>query len=335
MQKIQPGRLFRPMLAAAAAAVVLISCKKDDVIKITPPLNDNSLPSAAVYNIKLLEGSDKKLRFSVELAVFKDSKNMEYGFGSGEFKIDTFLNAYAFKALRTTLTGGSTAANYSSIMLMDQSGSTGSTDPNDLRIDAGKIFCQNMEQGNESWVWWFSNGYKAVGTGFQSDTAALVKDVESVRNLGGGGTDLYIAQYAAVDAVAKKGSKTAKALLTFTDGENNGYGKTSQEVVTLAKSGKVRLYNIGLGASSDEYLYEQAVATGGAFMYAKDAKQLISMFGNLGKLLDGSAKFYAVEWEMTPVRNNTVITKGSYDIVLKIVTPYNYTIDVPVTVRYQ
>lgn len=36
----------------------------------------------------------------------------------------------------------------------------------------------------------------------------------------------------------------------------------------------------------------QAVATGGTFMFAQDALQLISMFGNLGKLLDLSAKYY-------------------------------------------
>ncbi|MCD2422311.1 VWA domain-containing protein [Niabella pedocola] len=329
------GWLSGPLLAAVVATGLCFSCKKDDTIKFTPPLNDHSLPSAAVYNVKVLEAGEKKLRFSVDLAVFKDSKNMEYGFGTGQFRIDTFLSAYAFKQVRAVLSGGGTGTRYSSIMLMDQSGSTGSTDPDDLRIDAGKIFCRNMAQEHESWVWWFSDEYKAVGAGFKSDTAALVKDVESVRNLGKGGTNLYGAQYAATDALIKKGTKQTKALLTFTDGEDNRGVKTSAQVVAFAKGNAVRLYNVGLGASSDEYLYDQAVATGGAFMYAKDAQQLISMFGNLGRLLDGSAKFYSVEWEMTPVGSGRVISKGTYDLILKVVTPYNYTIDVPVTVRYQ
>ncbi|MCF3108604.1 VWA domain-containing protein [Niabella sp. CC-SYL272] len=329
------GRLRGPLLAAVVATALCASCKKDDTVKFTPPLNDNSLPSAAVYKVKVLEAGEKKLRFSVDLAVFKDSKNMEYGFGTGQFRIDTFLGSYAFKPVRAALSGGGTATRYSSIMLMDQSGSTGSTDPDDLRIDAGKIFCRNMGQEHESWVWWFSDDYKAVGTGFKSDTTVLVKDVESVRNLGKGGTNLYGAQYAATDALIKSGTKPTKALLTFTDGEDNRGVKTSAQVEAFAKGNQVRLYNVGLGASSDEYLYDQAVATGGAFMYAKDAQQLISMFGNLGRLLDGSGKFYSVEWEMTPVGSNSIISKGTYDIILKVVTPYNYTIDVPVTVRYQ
>ncbi len=330
-----PGGFLNLRLAAALVAVMLFSCKKDDTIKITPPLNDNSLPSAAVYNVKILEGSDKKVRFSVDLALFKDSRNMEYGFDARHFWIDTFLNAYAFKAIKTSLTGGGGASRYASIMLMDQSGSTNQTDPDDLRIDAGKIFCWNMGQGNDSWVWWFSSGYYKIGPGFTSDTAQLVKDVELVRNKPKNQTLLYDSQYESVNSLSQSATKPVKALLTFTDGQNNAGSKSSTAVVNAAKTANVRLYNIGLGASSDAYLYDQAVATGGAFMYAKDAKQLISMFGNLGKLLEGSAKFYSVEWEMTPVGNGSVIGKGVYDVVLKVVTPYNYTIDVPVTVRYQ
>ncbi len=330
-----PGRSLKLRLGAALVAVVLFSCKKDDTIKITPPLDDNSLPSAAVYNVRVLEGGEQKVRFSVDLALFKDSKNMEYGFGTSQFWIDTLLNAYAFKTIKASLTGGGGGSKYSSIMLMDQSGSTNDTDPDDLRINAGKIFCWNMEQGNDSWVWWFSSNYYKIGSGFSSDTAQLVKDVESVRNKPKDQTLLYDSQYESVNSLSKSAAKPVKALLTFTDGKNNSGSKSGADVVNAAKTGNVRLYNIGLGASSDDYLYDQAVATGGAFMYAKDAKQLISMFGNLGKLLDGSARFYSVEWEMTPAKGNTVISKGTYKVVLQVVTPYNYTIDVPVTIRYQ
>ncbi|ANH81542.1 hypothetical protein A8C56_11650 [Niabella ginsenosidivorans] len=334
MMMKKTGLIAKAAFAAVLSSVLLFSCKKDDVVKITPPLNDNSLPSAAVYNVKVLEAGEKKVRFSVDLAVFKDSKNMEYGFGAGEFKIDTLYGSYAFKAVKASLSGGNAAGNYSSIMLMDQSGSTDNTDPDDLRIDAGKIFCWNMNQGDESWVWWFSDNYAKIGTGFTNDTAQLVKDVESVRNKSKGNTRLYDSQIAAVTDIAGKGTKSVKALLTFTDGEDNLSSKSSSAVVSAATAKNVRLYNIGLGSSSDAYLFDQAIATGGAFMYAQDAQQLISMFGNLGKLLDGSAKFYSIEWEMTPV-GNTTIPKGTYNVILKVLTPYNYTIDVPVSVTYQ
>lgn len=333
MKHSKPVRFLKIATSILTASLFFFSCKKGDV-KITPPLNDNSLPSAAVYNVKLISGDDKKVRFSIDLALFKDSRNMEYGFGTGEFKIDTLDNRYAFKTIKSILNGSGSATNYSSIMLMDQSGSTSSTDPDDLRIDAGKIFCRNMGNGNESWVWWFSNGYNKVGKSFSTDTAQLVKDVESVRKLGKSGTDLYISQLAAVTELSKTGSKPTKALLTFTDGENTGSGTSSAQVSTSATNNKVRLYNIGLGASSDDYLLDQAIATGGAFMYAKDAQQLISMFGNLGKLLDGTAKFYSVEFEMTPIGTGTISQGKSYSIILKVNTPWGYTIDVPVRVKY-
>lgn len=331
MKHSAPVRVLKIATCILTVSLFFFSCKKED-IKITPPLNDNSLPSAAVYNVKLISGDEKKVRFSIDLALFKDSRNMEYGFGTGEFKIDTLNDEYAFKAIKSILNGGGSPTNYSSIMLMDQSGSTGSTDPNDLRIDAAKIFCRNMGNGNQSWVWWFSNGYYKVGNSFSTDTAQLIKDVEGVRNLGKGGTDLYVSQLAAVTDLANTGTKPTKALLTFTDGQNTGTGNAAQ-VSTSAATNKIRLYNIGLGASSDVNLLDQAVATGGAFMYAKDAQQLISMFGNLGKLLDGTARFYSVEFEMTPIDSGT-ISKGTYNLVLKVNTPWGYTIDVPVRIKY-
>lgn len=328
---------FRHLVWCVSVVTLLaVSCTKNDV-EIVPPLDDNSLPSAAVSNIAVIEKTDKFIRFSVRLAVFKDSKNMDNQLKAGHFVIDTISvsgNNYAFSNLKTILSGGNSTGNYSALMLMDQSGSISSTDPNDYRLDAAKTFTKNIGANNNAWLWSFNGStFKKYGENFSADTTTLLAQIEALRNQEGGSTPLYRSQYNAIEACASKGDKQNKVVLTFTDGDDTEGGYTNKQVSDFAVSKSVRLYNIGLGAGSSLELLPQAMAANGAFIYAKDARQLISMFGNLGKLLDLSAKFYDLEWRVNSL-DSGIFTTGTMDIILKIKTPYNYTIEVPLRFKY-
>lgn len=331
---IMKNYLCKSILVLLVAAN-FFSCKKDDVERFTPPLNDNSLPATAVSGISINNKSSKEIIFTTLLAVFKDSKNMEYQLTAKNFEIDTLNGDFAFAVQSAPLTGGGNAGSYSSLMLMDQSGSISGTDPQDFRLDAAKIFTQNLGSGNNAWLWSFE-GSKAqsYGTGFTSDTSVLLPQIENLRDNLGGNTPLYNSQYLAVEAASTKGDKSNKAVLTFTDGMNNVYNRTSTQVSDFAKSKNVQLFNIGLGAVDASELLSQAVAANGAFMYAKDARQLISMFGNLGKLLDKSARFYAIQWKASAIGSNSFPNTGLINTTLFINTPYDYTIEVPVIIRY-
>lgn len=325
------------LLFALVMIFIWSSCKKND-ISIAPPLNDNSLPSASVGDLQIVKKDAKEIVFSMKVAVFKDSRNMENRFSREHFVLDTInLNGYKcfFANTATSLSGGTGAGNYSALMLMDQSGSINDTDPSDQRLTAAKTFVTNMGAGNNSWLWSFtSSNFTKYGDGFTTDTTTLLAQIENLRNKEGGGTPLYYSQYNAIQACADKGSAPNKALLTFTDGADNHGVYTSTQVSDFAVSKNVKLFNIGLGSSAPLSLLRQAVDGKGAFMYASEARQLISMFGNLGKLLDGSARFYNITWKAAFNNADGTFSSGTFRTNLRVKTPYNYTVVVPLEIRY-
>lgn len=328
--------LKKIMISALLLVFLISSCKKND-IKTTPPLNDNSIPSASVSGLNVTKKDQTQVEFTMQIAVFKDSRNMEYQFDKSRFTIDTIsVNGFdcAFSNISTVLAGGGASKAYSSLMLLDQSGSISSTDPMDYRLSAAKTFVSNLGLSNNAWVWSFAgSAYTKYGDAFSTDTTALLQQIENLRNKESGSTPLYMSQYNAIQACADKANKENKALLTFTDGDDTQGGYTSDQVAAKAVASNVKLFNIGLGSSTSLKLLKQAIDGKGAFMYASDARQLISMFGNLGKLLDGSARFYNITWKATLSGTGT-FSSGTFLTKLRIHTPYNYTIVIPLEVRY-
>lgn len=323
----------------AFLAFSLYSCKKgDDVAPIIEPLNDNSLPSAAILGIEVIDKTDDLLKFRMNMAVFRDSENIEENLSSSAFAIDSLEIAGYNSGFANNLTNrvkGGSAGNYSALLLMDQSGSISSTDRGNYRLEAAKIFTLNLGPNNNLALWSFGgSGHKAL-LDFTTDTATVVQEIEKLRGMQSGGTPLYTSQYEAITYTKGNSTKTNKAILTFTDGQNSG-GGSSENVVNHALSQGVALYNIGLGDVSTDLLLQQAVATKGAFMYAKDAKQLISIFGNLNKLLAHTATYYQTEWTISSKEAEKLFQRsGIIDHEVKITFPFGGQISVPFSFRYQ
>lgn len=320
--------------------LLVAGCKKDKgEPPIVAPLDDNSLPSAAILKIAVIEKAADHLRFRMDLAVFRDSKNIEDNLKASNFSIDS-LSLYGYTANfrndLTQLVNGGNAVDYSALMLMDQSGSISGTDPDDYRLDAAKIFCSNLGANNNVALWSFAGYSYEQLLAFTTDTAKVISEIEKLRGEEGGGTPLYESQYDAIDFVKSNGTKANRAVLTFTDGEDTNGGKTSEEVVQQAKDQQVFLYNIGLGDVSTDLLLDQAVTTGGAFMYAKDARQLISIFGNLGKLLTNTAIYYQTEWTISGKDSKTLFEgTGNIEHEIKITFPFGGEIAVPFSFGYE
>lgn len=311
--------------------MTIVSCRKEEEIVL--PLDDNSLPSGALGRISIIGKSGNTIRLGLDVVVFRDSKNIEVNLKAEAFSIDTLINrgVLAFKLDGVSFRDAGSKVAYSALMLMDQSGSISSTDRNNFRLDAAKAFCSNLGEGNNVALWSFP-GNLNTNDSYTTDTAEVIARIEELRNRQGGGTPLYISQVTSIDFAADKADKQGKAVLTFTDGGDNGGGYTPTQVAERAKDKNIKLYNIGLGSAEADKLCVQAVATGGAFMFAKDARQLISMFGNLGKLLDQTARFYRTEWTVT--KNSDFTTSGSFTHELKITLPYGGQVVVPFTVDY-
>ncbi|MFD1771880.1 vWA domain-containing protein [Sphingobacterium suaedae] len=329
---------LRRKIWGALITLVLIlpicSCQKDDdEVPVIEPIADNSLPSAAILNIVLLEKKASEIRFQIDVAVFRDSKNIETQLNAGHFQMDTlhlFGYDHPVANQHTTFHNGQAASAYSALMLLDQSGSITSTDPDNYRLDAAKIFCRNLGQNSNAALWSFAGSTYHDLVKFTTDTALLIPKIEGLRGQEGGSTPLYTSQYEAIRYTALEGKRPIKSVLTFTDGEDTEYGRSAQEVIDFALTEHVRLYNIGLGNVSANLLLGQSKATGGAFIYAKDAQQLISVFGNLGKLLDGTAQFYRTQWVVKAATGDVSLDQtGEIDHTLNISFPFGGEIDVP------
>lgn len=323
----------------ALISICLYSCKKDDnPPPITEPLDDNSLPSAAILRIHVVEKTNDLLKFQVDLAVFRDSENIEENLESSNFRMDSlkiYSTGFGFQNDITRLVSGGSNTNYSALMLMDQSGSISTTDPDDHRLEAARIFAKNMGAGNEAALWSFAGSSYNPLVDFTTDTTKVIGEIENLRGQQGGSTPLYKAQYDAVTHANEASTKLSKALLTFTDGENTEYGKTSNDVVAHAKNSNVALYNIGLGDANTTLLLQQSIATEGGFMYAKDARQLISIFGNLGKLLSNTATFYQTQWTISSAdASNPFQGSGEFVHEMTITFPFGGEIKVPFRVSF-
>ncbi|MEO0334069.1 MAG: vWA domain-containing protein, partial [Bacteroidota bacterium] len=112
------------------------------------------------------------------------------------------------------------------------------------------------------------------------------------------GYRVWGATYIMVDHTADNAPANNQAIILFTDGKAGSSGVSLSEVTAHAVNRGVQVYTVGLSNDVElNVLAEIARETGGAFMWAADAEQLITMFGTLGDLLSGNALFYQTQWQ--------------------------------------
>ena len=118
----------------------------------------------------------------------------------------------------------------------------------------------------------------------------------------------------------------------LTDGQNTEGGATLGSVISHAIDQGVRLYTVGLSAGVDfDVLADMAATTGGAFMWAAEAPQLLAMFGTLGRLLEGSADTYISTWTVTSP-NRAFYSGQRVNGNIHVVMPSGFEFDIPFSV---
>ena len=205
--------------------------------------------------------------------------------------------------------------------MLDQSGSITTTDPGNLRLQAAKIFLGKLGTGDQV----ACGAFASAGSlpydithyqDFTTDGRSLFPTIDALASKEGGGTPLYKATVAALRDVAEKGPTANKAALIFTDGEDTGGGWTIDQVIAEAKRLGVPLHMVGLGKDTKiDVLARMAYATGGSYMQAIDAGQLIALYGNLGALLRGSTGGYRTRWTR---HGDARVVRGAERVVLHI-----------------
>ena len=264
-------------------------------------------PSAASLNglVTGQTGGDK-IEFQVDLYVVDKSGQYVQGLKQTDFSITTTASASSTYALtkmeiatQTLKSGG-----YSAMLALDQSTSIIINDLKDLRIEASKIFLDYLGPNDQAALASFSEKYKnyvIVHQGFSRNKDPMKKTLDSLSKTEAGGTPLYYSTIATTDYTGLNAKTSNKAVIIFTDGQNDAFDKTTlEEAITNAKSKNISLFTVGLSSSvNTKVLSQMANETGGAFFYAKDAEQLVTSFGTLGNLLRGNTQLYRTTWTAT------------------------------------
>ncbi|SDK77577.1 von Willebrand factor type A domain-containing protein [Catalinimonas alkaloidigena] len=293
---------FSFLLAACGTFLFLQSCHSDDE---EPRRDLNGKASGAFVSSSVAQIDNNRLTCQIMLYIVDDDGNFVNDLRVSAFELNSDDTNAEF-----TITGVSQSrldhkGKYASALLMDQSGSMSSNDPNDLRIGAAEIFMNSLGSTDQVMLASFTSNYRADlwihGDGkLTHDVADLIQEVNDLAGQEGGGTPLYRSCYAMSGHLADAADDigyTNRALIAFTDGQNTDYADID-DVVDYANSQHVMIYTVGLSDGTDpKVLSYLAGQTGGAYMQAEDAEQLITMFGTLGDLLSGTAKLYSVAWE--------------------------------------
>lgn len=313
-------------LALLGSFLSIWSCRREVVIPLPAIVGK---PSAATTGCMFV-GAPGSMTLTMRLDIYVVDRNGRQvaGLSNTNFTIPT-VSGRTYQL--TSVSSDNLAAKpggYSAMLLLDQSGSILTSDPNDLRIQASKIFLDYLGASDVAALASFPGTYDYfhLHSGFTRDTKRMKSSLDTLSYTEGGGTPLYEATMDATDYTARYGATTNKAVIIFTDGQSSG---ALDATIQNAQQKGIPLYTVGLSSGINvNVLARMASETCGAFFYAKDAEQLITSFGTLGNLLRGSAKVYRTNWSI--VRNSGTWRTG--DIItntLKVTIPNSEAIEVP------
>jgi hypothetical protein len=211
---------------------------------------------------------------------------------------------------------GGPARPYAAALLLDQSGSILESDPTGARLFSAKAFLSRLGADDHALLAAFAGAPGAsiptppltVYAPFrdQGSGPSYFPTLDSLVPLVGGNTPLYesldtLRQQVVGDASLPAG--LAKSVVIFTDGGDTTCNSVEacrtrrEQSIRSASENQVRLFTIGYSSGVDVLaLGELANQTGGAFLYADTAEQLLPLYGSVGRLLSLSLPTYRLRW---------------------------------------
>lgn len=214
--------------------------------------------------------------------------------------------AYFFRS-GFKLPAAPTGSSYSAFLAFDQSASILQTDPTDTRIAAGQLFLKRNAAPDEVGVGTFQGDRvirkfdvpNANGV-FTPDGAGLASSLDSLKNAEAGDTPLYDAAAIFSELTAQKATASEKAVVIFSDGKDTSSQRTLAQAVQAAVDHKVRISTFALDGPGQDLPALQSLAyeTGGVFLYASNAQQIVAMYGSLGHLLRKNHPIYRTFWQL-------------------------------------
>ena len=322
------------LLGLIVALFFLIACNREVNIEV-PPITGE--PSAALLGNVVTKTGDDYAEFEVDFHVVDDRGQFVRGLNKEDFELENIASLQDFDAevvdlkrnLKTEFRG-----DYEVMFLMDQSGSIEGNDPYDSRITAANIFLDKVGENDNVGISSFNSGnFKIhVNPGQEIERCRVVLNGFKFSEFGG--TPLYFSTYKLIDFLNSSSQSSNKALIVFTDGDDTDGVYSPTQIIENAKDSKVQIFTVGLGNSlrNLDILSNMATETGGYFMLAEDADQLISYFGSLGQLLYGNASYYKVKWR---VKTSSTLNPGTvlrFNVEIKLSPVVSITVPILVTI---
>jgi len=146
--------------------------------------------------------------------------------------------------------------------------------------EAATAFLGKLEAGDEAMVVQFNESVKGSAE-FTGDSERLDQFVEAVQAWGG--TALYDAVHYALARIRDRPGR--KAVVVFSDGDDNRSGLKEQEVLDYARAAEATVYCIGIrgegglwARSPRGFLRKLATESGGAFFFPERVGELMKVF---------------------------------------------------------
>jgi Ca-activated chloride channel homolog len=199
----------------------------------------------------------------------------------------TTLTTASVQATKVNIIAKGQDLPLSLVLDFDSSGSMQTTDPERLRVVAGKQLVAVLDGNDQAAILDFSTSRRTSGfrgsrllQPFTSDKTLLNAAIDKVES--SGGTPLYASVLDSLDVLGTT-TNPNKAVVLLTDGVPDGDSATFTNALTQAQAQSVPIFTIGLGTSIDfTQLQRLAQQTGGTFAEANDAAALTAVFSNIG-----------------------------------------------------
>ena len=211
---------------------------------------------------------------------------------------------------------GLPASDYAAALLLDQSGSIMQSDPTGARLFSTKAFLIGMGTNDVALLAAFAGGAGALLPSapmtvygpfrLKANASAYFPMLDSLSSLVGGNTPMYdsldsLRRQVVADRTLPAGK--AKAVVLFSDGADTSCpdseicrSRRARSIIE-ARQDQVRIFTIGLSSGVDvAAMAELAHQSGGAFLYADTAEQLLPLYGSVGRLLSLSLPSYRLRW---------------------------------------
>lgn len=181
-----------------------------------------------------------------------------------------------FEAIEPPNVGGQSIAPVDAAFILDSSGSMGSNDPQNLRLQAAKEFTGALLDIDRASVIDFDSDAQ-VKQSLTSDFRAVNNSIDTIDSFGG--TNIGAGVSASNTEFQQNSSDTrAKIAVLLTDGQGQGGISEAQQAATQ----NVTIFTIGLSQSADANKLQQiADETGGNFTQVNRAGQLPDIFSRI------------------------------------------------------